>query len=240
MSNYITYEERVEVENCLFNGKSFGEIAKVLGKDRSTISREVRKHSLIERSGYGANGYNACVHQDGFTKVHVCNGSCSRQSLKYCKLCNSCNDNCPDFEERICITRFKPPYVCNSCPERNRCTLEKTVYYAAKAHAKAQAHISESRKGVMTTEQEMIRLNAFVTPLILQGSPFTRSTLIMPIRLCAVKRHCTTTLTTASLTQGTLTCLARCVTDLARRSRSSRLIEGVMSAETMWTTNSSS
>ena len=56
MSNYITYEERMEVENCLFNGKSFGEIAKELGKDRSTISREVRKHSLIERSGYGANG----------------------------------------------------------------------------------------------------------------------------------------------------------------------------------------
>ena len=68
MSNYITYEERMEVENCLFNGKSFGEIAKELGKDRSTISREVRKHSLIERSGYGANGYNACVHRDGCTK----------------------------------------------------------------------------------------------------------------------------------------------------------------------------
>ena len=169
MSNYITYEERMEVENCLFNGKSFGEIAKVLGKDRSTISREVRKHSLIERSGYGANGYNACVHRDSCTKVHVCSGSCSRQSLKYCKLCSSCNDNCPDFEEQICVTRFKPPYVCNSCSERNRCTLEKTVYYAAKAHAKAQAHISESRKGVMTTEQEMSRLNPLVTPLILQG-----------------------------------------------------------------------
>ena len=91
MSNYITYEERMEVENCLFNGKSFGEIAKVLGKDRSTISREVRKHSLIERSGYGANGYNACVHRDSCTKVHVCSGNCSRQSLKYCKLCSSCN-----------------------------------------------------------------------------------------------------------------------------------------------------
>ena len=101
MSNYITYEERMEVENYLFNGKSFGEIAKELGKDRSTISREVRKHSLIERSGYGANGYNACVHRDGCTKVHVCSGSCTRQSLKYCKMCNSCNDNCSDFEEQI-------------------------------------------------------------------------------------------------------------------------------------------
>ena len=59
MSNYITYEERMEIENCLHNGKSFGQIAKELGKDRSTISREIRKHSVIERTGYGANGY--CV-----------------------------------------------------------------------------------------------------------------------------------------------------------------------------------
>ena len=71
MSHYITYEERMEIENGLHNGKSFGQIAKELGKDRSTISREVRKHSLIERSGYGANGYNACAHRDNCTKIHV-------------------------------------------------------------------------------------------------------------------------------------------------------------------------
>lgn len=57
MSNYITYEERLEIENCLYNGKSFGQIAKGLGKDRSTISREIRKHAVIERSGYSSNGY---------------------------------------------------------------------------------------------------------------------------------------------------------------------------------------
>ena len=169
MSNYITYEERMEIENCLHNGKSFGQIAKELGKDRSTISREIRKHSVIERTGYGANGYNACTHREECTKVHVCSGDCHRQALKYCKLCNCCNDNCSEFEEQVCMTRFKPPYVCNSCSERNRCTLEKTMYYAVKAHSTAQAHISESRRGILTSEQELNRLNAFVTPLILQG-----------------------------------------------------------------------
>lgn len=169
MSNYITYEERMEIENCLHNGKSFGQIAKELGKDRSTISREIRKHSVIERTGYGANGYNACTHREECTKVHVCSGDCHRQALKYCKLCNCCNDNCIEFEEQVCVTRFKPPYVCNSCSERNRCTLEKTMYYAVKAHSTAQAHISESRRGILTSEQELNRLNAFVTPLILQG-----------------------------------------------------------------------
>ena len=109
MSNYITYEERMEIENCLHNGKSFGQIAKELGKDRSTISREIRKHSVIERTGYGANGYNACTHREECTKVHVCSGDCHRQALKYCKLCNCCNDNCHEFEEQVCVTRFKPP-----------------------------------------------------------------------------------------------------------------------------------
>lgn len=169
MSNYITYEERMEIENCLHNGKSFGQIAKELGKDRSTISREIRKHSVIERTGYGANGYNACTHREECTKVHVCSGDCHRQALKYCKLCNCCNDNCLEFEEQVYVTRFKPPYVCNSCSEKNRCTLEKTMYYAVKAHSTAQAHISESRRGILTSEQELNRLNAFVTPLILQG-----------------------------------------------------------------------
>lgn len=169
MFNYITYEERMEIENCLHNGKSFGQIAKELGKDRSTISREIRKHSVIERTGYGANGYNACTHREECTKVHVCSGDCHSQALKYCKLCNCCNDNCLEFEEQVCVTRFKPPYVCNSCSEKNRCTLEKTMYYAVKAHSTAQAHISESRRGILTSEQELNRLNAFVTPLILQG-----------------------------------------------------------------------
>lgn len=159
----------MEIENCLHNGKSFGQIAKELGKDRSTISREIRKHSVIERTGYGANGYNACAHREECTKVHVCSGDCHRQALKYCRLCNCCNDNCLEFEEQVCVTRFKPPYVCNSCSERNRCTLEKTMYYAVKAHSTAQAHISESRRGILTSEQELNRLNAFVTPLILQG-----------------------------------------------------------------------
>lgn len=51
MSNYTTYEERMEIEMCLFNGLSFSETAKEVKKDRSTISREIRKHSVIEKPG---------------------------------------------------------------------------------------------------------------------------------------------------------------------------------------------
>jgi IS30 family transposase len=84
MSHYTTFEERLEIENGFRENLSFGEIANRLNKDRSTISREVRKHALPEKSGYGSTAYNACVHRSNCTKTHICTGHCRRQSVKYC------------------------------------------------------------------------------------------------------------------------------------------------------------
>ena len=169
MSHYTTFEERLEIENGLRENLSFGEIAKRLGKDRSTVSREVKKYAVTEKSGYGVAAYNACVHRPNCTKSYVCKGECGRKSVKYCKLCGRCNDFCPEYEEQTCIIRLKPPYVCNACEERNRCALEKTIYSATTAQKMADRNISESRRGVFAVESELAALNELVTPLILQG-----------------------------------------------------------------------
>ena len=52
MSGYITFEERLEIDSMIFQRSSFGEIVKKINKDRSTISREIRRHSVTEKSGY--------------------------------------------------------------------------------------------------------------------------------------------------------------------------------------------
>ena len=44
MSNFFTYAERISLQKFLGEGLTFKEIARTLGKDPSTISREVRKH----------------------------------------------------------------------------------------------------------------------------------------------------------------------------------------------------
>jgi IS30 family transposase len=169
MTHYTTFEEWLEIENGLRENLSFGEIAKRLNKDRSTVSREVRKYAVPEKTGYGSIAYNACQRRSDCTKTHVCTGNCRKQQAKYCRLCSYCNDVCPDFEELVCISRLKPPYACNGCEERKRCVLEKTLYSAVKAHAMSEKTISESRRGIFATEQELTALNALVTPLILQG-----------------------------------------------------------------------
>ena len=43
MSKYLTYEERLEIEAGLKQNLSFGEIGRQIGKDRTTIAKEIKK-----------------------------------------------------------------------------------------------------------------------------------------------------------------------------------------------------
>ena len=45
MSKFFSYEERLHLQGYLKDGFSFKEISRRLGKDPSTISREIRKYS---------------------------------------------------------------------------------------------------------------------------------------------------------------------------------------------------
>jgi IS30 family transposase len=47
--------------------------------------------------------------------------------------------------------------------------LKKAVYDAADAHIALSENISESRSGILSTETELIRLNALISPLIKNG-----------------------------------------------------------------------
>ena len=63
MSKYTTFDERMEIENMLAKNFSFGEMARWLNKNRSTISREIKNHSLDEKTGYSSISFNACKYR---------------------------------------------------------------------------------------------------------------------------------------------------------------------------------
>ena len=74
MSKYFTYEERLRIQLYLKECRSFREIAKLLEKDPSTISREVRKYQTEVATGYPGFPYNTCKHRfscNTITKVEV-------------------------------------------------------------------------------------------------------------------------------------------------------------------------
>lgn len=43
-NRHLTLDERIEIQDCLYHGMTFKAIAKRIGKDQTTISKEVKKH----------------------------------------------------------------------------------------------------------------------------------------------------------------------------------------------------
>lgn len=170
MSKFLTYEERLKIESYLKEQRSFGEIGRLLKKDRTTIAKEIKKHSYEKKSGYPGWPYNACKHRNNCKKKDICmRDECKRKSSTYCKLCPYCNNRCPDFREETCTTKIKPPYVCNGCRQLDKCSLKKFVYDAYDAHLAFSENISESRSGILSEENELLRLNKIISPLVKQG-----------------------------------------------------------------------
>ena len=170
MSKYLSFDERLEIQAGLKQNLSFGRIALAIGKDRTTVAKEIKRHSQEKKSGCSGWGYNACRYRGGCKTKHICGkGNCRKPSSYACKICGYCNETCPDFKEEICISKFKPPYVCNGCEQLSKCTLKKLLYDAGDAQIAYSANISEARSGILSSEDELRRLNSIISPLVRQG-----------------------------------------------------------------------
>lgn len=148
--------------------QSFKQIASAIGKNCTTISREVRNHMEFRRSGGYGRSYNACLYRKHCSNTKLCIG-CTSPKRKRCSLCVKCNLNCPDFKEEKCSRLIKAPYVCNGCPDQSRCTLEKRLYNPSYADKEYRALLSEARSGISYSEEEIRRLDSIVSPLLFRG-----------------------------------------------------------------------
>ncbi len=169
MSKFFTYQDRLCLQKHLKDSLSFKEIARRLDKNPTTISREVRKYSSCIATGYPGFPFNSCKNRFDCREKKVCGNQCTRKSNTYCKLCQSCNSNCTDFLEEICMARFHVPYACNGCEIIGKCSLLKNIYDAEHAHIHAHETISSSRSGLCVSQAEVRRLNQIITPLVKQG-----------------------------------------------------------------------
>ena len=150
MKKHLSLSERFDIENGLSTRKSFKEIARSLGKDCTTISREIRNHYVVKNTGGIGRQFNNCIYRS----------TCPNRG-KNCNL-----NNCNEFKEQKCNLLNKPPYVCNGCKLKNQCTLTKHFYDAAYANNEYLSNLSEVRSGVMIYQNEIDNLNSILTPLI--------------------------------------------------------------------------
>ncbi len=148
----MSFDNRLEIEAGLKEHLSFKEIGRKIGKDCTTVAKEIRNHYQVSRKGVVGRSFNDCIHRK----------NCPfREKGKLCK-----RSQCSHYEAEHCKKLLKFPYVCNGCPLKSTCTLEKHIYEAEYAHKEYLATLKESREGISYPQEVLNHYNDILVPLI--------------------------------------------------------------------------
>jgi len=152
MSNnkHLSFNDRLTIEKNLSLSKSFKYIAKLLNKDCTIISKEIKNHYKVMNTGSIGRRFNNCLYRR----------TCPNRG----KNCNI--SSCINFTEEKCSLLNKSPYVCNGCKNKIHCTLTKYFYDAEFAFKEYKHVLSESRQGLLIDQSEIDHLNSILVPLI--------------------------------------------------------------------------
>lgn len=146
---------------------SFKAIARELSRDCTTVSKEIKHHITVKKTGSYGKAFNNCAHRLVCKHSYLCdNPNCP---TRYCRSCSKCSNFCSNYKEYLCPLLLKPPYVCNGCNNLRYCTLQKSSYSAATAQKEYELCLFESRSGITITEDEILRLDGIISPLIQRG-----------------------------------------------------------------------
>lgn len=153
----LTLQDRRIIETGIRNGSTKKAIAAILGKDKSTIGKEIRLHRRLSRK---------CP----FPRECV--------SYKKCRHGRLCPPDCPDFTPFHCARRDHSPGACNGCPSNTSCRFDKFIYKAAEADSEYRTTLVDSRAGVNLTVPQARQMASIIKPLLAQGlSPYRIVTL---------------------------------------------------------------
>lgn len=164
----LTLHDRHYIEDALNAGYSLASIARYLGKDPTTISKEIRRSKVVSGKVKSA-GHLTCENRITCEHKNICPTACDRLCKK-CKTQN-CYRICPHYQPKRCakITRF--PHVCNGYDQKMICKLEKYKYQAKVAQTLYEEGLKASRQGISLSKTELSELDTLISPLILKGQP---------------------------------------------------------------------
>jgi len=135
---HLSFSDRIYIEQSLYDNLSFKEIARFLGKDPTTISKEIRRSLDIHISH--ATNLQRCLNYSRCYKKHLCGDIFCSKHCHNCKLFD-CSLYCSNFESNHCEILDKPPYVCNGCSRKNGQPL---------------SHIFATHKGELTISRQTL------------------------------------------------------------------------------------
>jgi hypothetical protein len=101
MAKFLNYEDRLEIESGLKEHMTFTELGEKLGRDRTTITKEIRNYSIEQDTGYGSYPHNTCKYRKACKRKKVCGtNDCRHPLVAVCKQCELiCKGNKLELDE---------------------------------------------------------------------------------------------------------------------------------------------
>ncbi len=150
--SHLTLEERRIILAGIVNGSTKTAIARTIGKDKSTVGKEIKLHRAL---------------------THKCRMPLECSHYRKCPFNRQCTLDCPEYEPFRCSRRDRTPGACNGCSSWSHCRFDKYQYCPEDAQLDYRTTLVDSREGVNLTAQEAKAMAAIIKPLLKQGqSPF--------------------------------------------------------------------
>lgn len=162
--SHLTLEERRIILTGIINGSTKTAIAQTIGKDKSTVGKEIKLHRTL---------------------THKCKMPLECSSYRKCPFGRRCTPDCPEYVPFRCSRRDRTPGACNGCPNWSHCRFDKYQYCPEDAHTDYRTTLVDSRQGVNLTSQEAKEMADIIKPLLKQGqSPFQIVTAHPELGIC--------------------------------------------------------
>ena len=150
---HLTKEERKIIAKGIESGATKTAIGKTIGKDNSTIGKEIKQHLKL---------------------VSKCPLPLECKNYRHCKLGRECTPECKNYELFTCKRRDRSPGACNGCSNYIKCRFNKYRYDPEMADMEYKETLSDAREGVNLTTSEAKAMGDTVKKLLGQGlSPYT-------------------------------------------------------------------
>ena len=147
---HLTLAERQMIETGISHGSTKAAIAKTLGKDKSTIGKEIKLHRVKSFSisyPLDCSLFPKCKNRNTFL----------------------CNPQCPSYIQFTCKRRDRSPGACNGCEKYSRCHYDKYRYSASQADSEYRDSLVSTRLGINATLSQIKELGLLIQPLLKQG-----------------------------------------------------------------------
>ena len=147
-NSHLTMAERQIIETAIHHGATKQAIATTLGKDKSTIGKEIKLH-------------RSCTYK--------CSLPLECNNYKHCKFGRMCTTDCTGYVPFKCSRRDRSPGACNGCDKFKSCRFDKFRYSATDAQHDYKDTLVSTRLGVNASVSDVKQLGELLYPLIKQG-----------------------------------------------------------------------